>query len=56
MIRCCLCRRRADITDALSSMEITDLPGSGFRCADHPACAQRVRNIVTAHVELAKIR
>lgn len=35
-------------------IEKTDLPGSGWRCVDHEACAKRVREIVNAHVMLGE--
>lgn len=54
MIRCCLCRRAAGYARPDRGIEPTDLPGSGYRCIDHDACAQRVRKIVTAHVGLAE--
>jgi hypothetical protein len=52
MIRCCLCHRRWFIGQLA---EPTDLPGSGWRCIDHDACAERVRQIVTAHTGLAEV-
>jgi hypothetical protein len=51
MIRCCLCRC---VMHSVPDFETTDLPGSGWRCLDHEACASRVREIVTAHVSLAE--
>jgi len=38
MKRCCLCR-------AQTALEVTDLPGSGYRCRDHVNCRRRVRAI-----------
>lgn len=52
MIRCCLCRRRAERCD----LEVAGyLPGTGYRCVDRDACAQRVRDIVSAHKGWAEI-
>lgn len=51
MIRCCLCR---GISRKSDDFECTDLPGSGWRCMNHEACAERVRKIVAAHVNLAE--
>lgn len=45
--RCCLCR-------AASDLEPTDLPGSGWRCADRWWCSERVKATVQAHVQLAE--
>lgn len=53
MIRCCLCHQPLHL--GTTQAELTDLPGSGWRCADHDACAQRVRDIVSAHKGLAEI-
>lgn len=53
MIRCCLCRHvgaRFGIT-----LEPTALPGTGYRCPDHEACAERVRVIVGAHKGLEEM-
>jgi hypothetical protein len=56
MIRCCLCRAESDhLSDHRPRMEPTDLPGSGYRCIDHDACAARVRRIVEAHAGLAEV-
>lgn len=44
---CCLCRSTA-------LLEPTTLPGSGVRCVNHHACAERVQAIVAAHVGLAE--
>lgn len=48
-IRCCLCRRNDH------DLERTPLPGTGWRCRDREACAQRVRAIVTAHREFGEL-
>lgn len=58
-MKCCLCRADSSIYRPVEEyahnglLEPTDLPGSGWRCADADACAQRVRGIVTAHREWA---
>ena len=52
-VRCCLCRLADD--NVHGYLESTDLPGSGYRCSDHDACAQRVRDIVSAHVQFSQI-
>lgn len=54
VIHCCLCRApRWTFGD--NNLEPTDLPGTGYRCIDHDACAERVREIVSAHQGLAEV-
>lgn len=53
MIRCCLCR--LTVRAAGGFLEPTRLPGSGYRCPDHDACAARVRGIVEAHRGLGEV-
>lgn len=53
MIRCCLCRER--YVDTGDVVERTDLPGTGWRCTDREACADRVKAIVSAHRAWAEI-
>ena len=53
MTRCCLCR--FTVRQAGGFLEPTKLPGSGYRCTDHDACAERVREIVRAHVGLGEV-
>lgn len=56
MIRCCLCRVTPfEATDTPLQFEPTDLPGSGYRCIDRDACAERVKRIIANHRELAAI-
>jgi hypothetical protein len=55
MIRCCLCRRLEENIRGPGGLEPTDLPGSGFRCADHEDCKRNVRDIVSAHVAFGQI-
>ena len=55
MIRCCLCRQLAAPRRAPNFMEPTTLPGTGYRCIDHDACAARVRGIVEKHKRLGEV-
>lgn len=55
MIRCCFCGRIAGHQRSAHAMEPTTLPGSGYRCIDHDACAVRVRKIVNAHKGLGEV-
>jgi hypothetical protein len=49
MNRCCLCRHLG----AQRNQQRTNLPGTGWRCADEVACRRRVRDIVKTHQDLA---
>lgn len=55
MIRCCLCRMPGTAPEKRVILERTDLPGTGWRCTDHDACRQRVRDVVAAHVGLGEV-
>lgn len=55
MIRCCKCRLIGGHKRSKHAMEPTTLPGSGYRCRDHEACAERVREIVSAHVGFGEV-
>ena len=55
MIRCCLCRKAAGYKRPDRGLEPTILPGTGYRCIDHDACAARVRGIVEKHRRLGEV-
>lgn len=55
MIRCCMCHKAAGNKTPDRGLEPTTLPGSGYRCRDHKACAERVRGIVSAHVGFGEV-
>ena len=53
---CCLCREpefKGERTN--TPLEVTTLPGTGWRCVDRYACSQRVRGIIDAHKTFAQV-
>lgn len=57
MTRCTLCRQPEQLPQTFwpGGLEPTPLPGTGYRCIDHDACAARVRGIVAAHKGLGEV-